>query len=148
MDKLETMLMIGQMAKNMFEARQAAFMKSNPYLTETESTAADLLQRFIVADFNKKVEEKKKELDGMDLLELRLWAPDAKCALMQLHEYITKEYGLFPVIGLTSGMAMIAKDKLFFIAIAIRKIKKEEMFGEKNGDETREGSKSEENDHP
>lgn len=132
-DKLETMLALGQLAKQMFEARQAAFDRSNPYMTETESRVADMLQKVVKEEFDAKVEKNKKDLIGMDIIELRLWAPDAKCALLQLHDYITKEFGIFTTIGLSTGLKMIAADKLFYIAVAVRKITAEEMFG--RGDE-------------
>jgi RNA binding exosome subunit len=130
--RLETMLIIGQMAKNMFEARQAEFDRSNPHMTEDESKAADLLQHIIQEDFSRKIEKNKEEgadFNGMDLLELRIWAPDAKCALVQIHDHLTKEYGLFPHIALSSGIQMIAKDKLFFISVLVRKMAMDELIG-------------------
>jgi len=134
--ELETMMMLGQIAKTMLEARQAEFHKSNPHMNEAESKAADLLQSMVQKKFDQIIEKNKKEgfdFSGMDVLELRLWAPDAKCVLMQLHDYLMKEYGLFHHVALSSGIVMIAKDKLFFISLVIKKMSQEDLFGDKDG---------------
>jgi hypothetical protein len=145
-DELVTMMMLGQMAKEMFQARQAEFDRSNPSMNEAESQAADLVQSGMQRIFNRRLEELKKEgkdFKGMDVLELRLWAPDVQCVLMQLHDYLTEEYGLFHHIALSSGIIPLAKNKLFYISLVIRKMKDEDLFGGKDGTERRKAGKTE-----
>ena len=131
---LETMFMLGQLAKDMLEGKQAEFNKSNPHMDEAESQAADLLQRFVQSEFAQTVEKNKKEgfdFNGMDALELRFWAPDAKCVCLQLRDYLVKEYGVFHHVALSSGLVEIAKDKLFFISLIVKKMSSADIFGKK-----------------
>lgn len=125
-DKLANMLLLGQIAKDILEKRQAAFDASNPCMTETESRVADLLQGTMKQQFDKRLEELKNEgadFKDMDVLELRIWAPDIKCAMMQTHDYLMKEYGVFFNIGLSSGLVPIAKDKLFYVSLVVGKMR-------------------------
>jgi hypothetical protein len=98
-------------------------------LNEEESTIANLLQSTMQKTFNNRMEEMKKEgadFKDMDVLELRIWAPDLKCAMMQVHDYLMKEYGVFFRVGLSSGLLPIAKDKLFYISIVVGKMRLDE----------------------
>jgi hypothetical protein len=132
-DKFATMMLIGQMAKEMFQARQAEFDRSNPCLDEAESSTADLLQHAMQVSFNSRMEEQKREgadYKGLDVLELRIWAPDTQCALMQIHDHLTKEYGIFPKIALSSGLVPLVPNKLYYISLVIGKMDLDEMFGD------------------
>lgn len=125
-DKLSTILMLGGIAKDIFDKRQAEFDKSNPTLNAAESQAADLVQHMTQRQFNRRMDEQIKagvEYKDMDILELRLWAPDFKCAMVQLHDYLMQEYGVLFNIGLSSGIVPLAKDKLFFIAIVVGRLR-------------------------
>jgi hypothetical protein len=128
-DELSAIVTLGNIAKSIFEERQRIFDESNPYLTDKEAIVAKVLQGVIKDRFDAKLKKKdSKDLKGMDIIELRLWAPDVKCAMVQLWEYITKEYGLFHRIAESSGLLPIAMNKLFYIVFAIRTLEHHEMF--------------------
>ena len=124
-DKLVTYALLGQMMQDDIKQRQAAFDATQPALNSVESTAAEVIQAAVVRQFNARFEKLKaegKRFENMDVLELRLWAPDSHCALMQLHQYLMDEYGVFFKLASSSGMMELIPGKLYFIVVVVGKM--------------------------
>ena len=127
-DRLTNMMVVGQLIGDALKAEQAAFDASDPHMDEVESRVADLVQKAASDEFEEKIKSTKKTqpglLKGMDIIELRLWAPHDKCALATIHHWLLDEYGIMFKIGASSGIRMLCPNKLFYITLAVRKMEK------------------------
>jgi len=124
-DKLINQVTLGLLIKEGYKAKQAAFDASNPAMTATEKSAADTAQEFIKKEFENNIEKQQKEghnFDGYDFLELRIWAPDIKCAMVQVHDQLMHDYGVFFQMIMSSGLREICRNKLFYVALLVKKM--------------------------
>jgi hypothetical protein len=132
-DKLTAHMLLGQVIKEQLDEQQAQFDKSHPTLSSLETEVADVMQGAAQKKFNRMITESEcngTDFAGMERVELRLWAPDKRCALMQVHEYMMTEFGVFNHICISTGLIPLAPCKLYFIAVVIGRADFKKMFKE------------------
>jgi len=109
---------IGTAIKDALEEAQQAYDANRPVLNKTQCMIADMIQ--VEADKlydgnYKKFKAAGRDMKGMDEIAVRLWSPVAECALVQLNDYLMKEYGLFPSLGPSSGLQALIPGVVYYI---------------------------------
>lgn len=126
------MLTVGVILNASISRQQVEFDKLNPVMQKEESELATFLQAAAYYKFDMALSKYKKEggdIAEADILELRVWAPNIHCAMMNVHDQLTKEYGIFFTILLSGGLISICPGKLFYVALLVRKMDLEKLGG-------------------
>ena len=118
-DKLTMMMVVGGMIHDDLKKRQAEYDTfPQPTFTDAENKGMEILMGIYRAQL-----DEKKVPKGRDILELRLYAPDQQCAMMQLHDWLMKEYGVFMDLGPSTGIKLVHPSGVWYIKFAVAKAK-------------------------
>lgn len=120
-------LIFGMLMVDTVKEQQREFDNRVKPLSKYQTCIADDLEAFIYKKFTSSI-NKENIPTGAEELQLRLHAPNKACALLQLHDFITENFGFLPQHGPSSGLQELIPGRLYYIVLWVKKLEASDLF--------------------